>query len=546
MAAPWRLLGPVRLVIDGSEVDLGPPKQRCVLAVLLMSAGHRVPLDSLVARVWGEPPPRVGNAAAPYVARLRRVLDLVDCAGLGTLAYAHGGYSITCAPDLVDLHRARRAADAARSAVRAGADEQGAALLRVALAGWHPEPLAGLPGRWAAQMREALRREHADLLADWAEIRLRLGDPDAITEPSAPVRNLHTRLLSVPSRVPPGDGRATAGWGGDRAAFATPAQRPGDIVESTAREGSGTEPPLDLGAVQIYRVPSATLDLRTDHRADRVQHDGPYRLFVSRNDGPVLCQLQREACPAAGDLVLYDTARPRTWMAGGSPGAPIAGLVLQVRRDLMPLPPAEIEGLLAVALSGRGCVARVLSAVLDQLGSGSEQLPPTDAARLSDVLVSLVVGVLGAGAGRAPVPALGGPARLRARINAYVENHLRDPTLTPARIAAEHHISVRYLHRLFQQQGLTVAGWIRRRRLEGCRRDLADPALGHRSVQVIAAQWGFTDESHFGRVFRSGFGTSPAAWRRALQARQGPSLCTDGRSVCAGALQRPVRTAAGF
>ncbi|WP_189145366.1 hypothetical protein [Streptomyces lacrimifluminis] len=41
--------------------------------------------------------------------------------------------------------------------------------------------------------------------------------------------------------------------------------------------------------------------------------------------------------------------------------------------------------------------------------------------------------------------------------------------------AACHHISVRYLHRLFPPQGITVSAWIRQRRPERCRRDLADP-----------------------------------------------------------------------
>ena len=52
-------------------------------------------------------------------------------------------------------------------------------------------------------------------------------------------------------------------------------------------------------------------------------------------------------------------------------------------------------------------------------------------------------------------------------------------------------MSVRSLHQLFHDEGLTVAGWIRQRRLERCRRDLADPGLAARPIAAIAAQLGF-------------------------------------------------------
>jgi hypothetical protein len=66
------------------------------------------------------------------------------------------------------------------------------------------------------------------------------------------------------------------------------------------------------------------------------------------------------------------------------------------------------------------------------------------------------------------------------RIHAFIEQHLGDADLTPGLVAAAHYISVRYLYRLFEAQGTTVATWIRHRRLEGCRKDLADPAFSAR------------------------------------------------------------------
>ncbi|MEV6993119.1 helix-turn-helix domain-containing protein [Streptomyces sp. NPDC093228] len=85
--------------------------------------------------------------------------------------------------------------------------------------------------------------------------------------------------------------------------------------------------------------------------------------------------------------------------------------------------------------------------------------------------------------------------------------------MSPGAIAAAHNISLRSLHRLFQEQNLTVAGWIRARRLERCRRD-------DRPARAIAARWGFADPAHFNRAFRAAYGMPPGDYRhRALSSR---------------------------
>ena len=104
-------------------------------------------------------------------------------------------------------------------------------------------------------------------------------------------------------------------------------------------------------------------------------------------------------------------------------------------------------------------------------------------------------------------------AALLARIQAWIDERLHDPTLSPASIAAEHFISVRHLHGLFAAEGLTVSAWIRDRRLERCRRDLADPALAGETVASIAYGWGFRNPRHFSRVYRAAYGRAPSDGR---------------------------------
>lgn len=103
---------------------------------------------------------------------------------------------------------------------------------------------------------------------------------------------------------------------------------------------------------------------------------------------------------------------------------------------------------------------------------------------------------------------------LYKRCAAIIDNLLADPALDPATIAATAGISVRYLHRIFQDTGETVGGYLRRRRLELCHRDLSDPAKRNLPVSEIAFRFGFHSQSHFANSFKRRYGMSPSELRR--------------------------------
>lgn len=102
---------------------------------------------------------------------------------------------------------------------------------------------------------------------------------------------------------------------------------------------------------------------------------------------------------------------------------------------------------------------------------------------------------------------------LSERIESFIDENLSDPALTPSEIATAAGISVRHLHRLFLTKGLTVTEWIRQKRLENCRLELADPGLLDRNITDIAFSWGFSDSAHFSHCFKSQFGMSPREFR---------------------------------
>jgi AraC-like DNA-binding protein len=135
-----------------------------------------------------------------------------------------------------------------------------------------------------------------------------------------------------------------------------------------------------------------------------------------------------------------------------------------------------------------------------------------------DLVESLCVDVIGGDhAGRSSVQ-----AELLLRAHAYAKAHLGDPSLAPGDIASAVHVSKRYLHKLFEDDGSTVSGWIRQRRLEGCRRDLADPLCDGETVTSIGGRWGLTNSAHLSRLFRDAYGVSPTEYRAERLSRDRP------------------------
>ncbi|MGW6212370.1 helix-turn-helix domain-containing protein [Streptomyces sp. NPDC055109] len=103
------------------------------------------------------------------------------------------------------------------------------------------------------------------------------------------------------------------------------------------------------------------------------------------------------------------------------------------------------------------------------------------------------------------------------QIMAYARQHLTDPDLTPARLAAVHNLSLRSLYLLLHNAGISLEQWIITQRLEGARRDLAAAGKRHRTIAAIARTWGFTDPSYFTRRFRHAYGVLPKDFRQAAR-----------------------------
>lgn len=170
MAVLVRLLGEVSTEIDGRPVDLGTPKQRCVLAALAVDAGRVVPVDRLVERVSGTDVAHRSRATLhSYISRLRRALS--DAATV-SIVRRSGGYALITdsAEPVTDLHRFRDLCTRAR-----GDDGQAVRAWTEALALWQGQPLTGVDGEWAEAERDRLAQERLAAELDLADALLRLG-----------------------------------------------------------------------------------------------------------------------------------------------------------------------------------------------------------------------------------------------------------------------------------------------------------------------------------------------------------------------------------
>ena len=140
----YQLLGALAVLRDGRDVDLGPPKQRAVLAVLAQHAGNTVSTDRLLDAVWGDRhPASVSASLQSYVSRLRRVLRSEPGAPSPVVRRARG-YLLDVDPEALDVHDFLRTAGLARQAVEQRDWAEGARYAQQALEMWRGPYLADL------------------------------------------------------------------------------------------------------------------------------------------------------------------------------------------------------------------------------------------------------------------------------------------------------------------------------------------------------------------------------------------------------------------
>jgi AraC-like DNA-binding protein len=267
----------------------------------------------------------------------------------------------------------------------------------------------------------------------------------------------------------------------------------------------------ELGATTLFRLTSAAC--RTDRlAADRggVDADG-VKLMMPLRGRAMITQRDRACVLQPGDLSLTDLSAPYRVENRG----PAQLLMLTLPVGLLHHDVRRVRAQAAMRVPAGDETARLIGPFLRSLGEalGREGLPATSQ-HLSPGIISLLRALYAARIDPDIVGARQAPEDLLHRIRAFIDANLGLPDLTPSAVASAHDISPRLLYKLFEREGTGVSEWIRARRLERCRRELADTSLRGESVLSIALRAGFQNSAHFSRLFKATYGISPREHRR--------------------------------
>lgn len=238
--------------------------------------------------------------------------------------------------------------------------------------------------------------------------------------------------------------------------------------------------------------------------------DAYFLLTLQLAGAKQLTQDGRSTTIRAGEFALYDSEQPLTLDVGDD----YRSVNVKFRKAAVGAhDAAAFSHLVARKFSTEHGIAPVVWSTILSMGALAPS-PRSAGILLAGNVIDMTATMLRAHAGIADPVEHDERTRRRQAVEAYIDERLADPDLRVDSIAAAHFVSVRYLHTLFRDSGHTVAGWIRHRRVEACKRDLANVAAGAVPAAAIGARWGLADPSHFGHVFKNATGSTPAEYRR--------------------------------
>ncbi len=211
----WRftLLDSVSARRHDTDIVLGPPQRRAVLAVLLIDAGRTVGTEQLIDAVWGDRPPGKATATLQvHVSALRRALesDRRPHEPSRIIKSVDRGYLVDPDDIELDVFRFRREIGESDHACTRGDLVRAIDLLRSALAVFHTAALPGVPGPFAARQRDKLAEQRLAAYLDLVELDL-LNQPDTIVDHDLTsllaAHPYHERLLATHIRLLHHNGR---------------------------------------------------------------------------------------------------------------------------------------------------------------------------------------------------------------------------------------------------------------------------------------------------------------------------------------------------
>lgn len=269
------LLGPLQVTVNDAPVALGTPKQRAVLAVLLINRNRAVSTESLIDAVWdGEPVPAARATIHTHVSNLRRLLCGSERDSQPVLVKAAPGYRLNVAAGDCDLDRFIAEKSAGINAAAAGRFEAAGTHLAAALAQWRGDVLEDLRGfRFADTFAAALTEDHVLVHTSRAEAEIACGRAATI------IADLEDLATKHPYREPLWAQLITAYYLAERQSDALEAYR---RVKSVLAEDLGIDPGPTLSALHARILRQERLDIRQAAMATAARTVSAGRTAASR------------------------------------------------------------------------------------------------------------------------------------------------------------------------------------------------------------------------------------------------------------------------
>ncbi|MCZ2849873.1 helix-turn-helix domain-containing protein [Modestobacter sp. VKM Ac-2978] len=274
---------------------------------------------------------------------------------------------------------------------------------------------------------------------------------------------------------------------------------------------------LEAEAIEVNGVRLAVVT-STGHIVERTRaliertRDPRFTLTLQMAGSSHLSHERGESQLVAGDITITDSARPYRRVSEGLNSM----LVVVFPQQLLNLPPGSISMLIGSQISGRSGVAAINAGFLRAVADNLDALQAPMGLSIVNAVIDLTTTLMGDTLTSSDVGQSLRDIELLMSVRNFIMENLGDADLDPTQIAGANYISVRQLHILFSRVGVTVSRWIRDRRLEMCRRDLADPLDFGTPVRVVAERWGFRNPTYFARVFNETYGLNPREYRKVV------------------------------
>jgi AraC-like DNA-binding protein len=270
----------------------------------------------------------------------------------------------------------------------------------------------------------------------------------------------------------------------------------------------------DLGQFTIGEIRSTASIVRHSREHAAIAREPRFLVALQLEDACRFRQMGRDTLLQSGDLALFDSTLPFDVVTSAPHGLLVLGIPHLLLRKSIACP----EIVLGLRLRGDAELSGLVSRFIRSFWFDyRNRLDAAPLPRITVAILDLIASAYSPPAARSESSSAS--TLWRVRIKEYIEAHLDEPELSPAQVAAALRISTGYLHRLFHNGDETVVRHVQNRRLEECAQALTDPAQHGRTVTEIALSRGFSNLSHFSRVFRARYGTSPREYRAAHSKR---------------------------